>query len=128
LCHSLVLVYSHAALLGYSKNKLGSWQAIGFIIPVVTTETIICTIVNVLKSTIHLCLVEKKIYNFFAFGILLEGRNSLKIKVMKMMSTLLEAVIDKVEAPGQSSSAFVVVLVVLALGAGSLYILLNTPA
>jgi hypothetical protein len=47
---------------------------------------------------------------------------------MKMMSTLLEAVIDKVEAPGQSSSAFVVVLVVLALGAGSLYILLNTPA
>ena len=46
---------------------------------------------------------------------------------MKMMSEWLETVIEKVNQP-KSSSVFLLVLIVLILGAGSLYMLLNTNA
>lgn len=47
---------------------------------------------------------------------------------MKTMTTLFEAILEKVEAPGSTLSTFFVVIIVLVLGAGSLYVLLNTQA
>jgi flagellar basal body-associated protein FliL len=46
---------------------------------------------------------------------------------MKMMSEWLETVIENVSQP-RSTSVFLLVLIVLILGAGSLYMLLNTHA
>ena len=45
---------------------------------------------------------------------------------MKMMGEWLEAVVDTVHQPSNKSSLALVVLLVLFLGAGSLYMLLNT--
>ena len=44
---------------------------------------------------------------------------------MKLMSEWLETVIEKANQP-RNSSIFLLVLIVLILGAGSLYMLLNT--
>ncbi|MDQ6814957.1 MAG: hypothetical protein M3040_14570 [Bacteroidota bacterium] len=46
---------------------------------------------------------------------------------MKVMSEWLETVIEQVNQP-KSNSTVLVVLIVLILGAGSLYMLLNTQA
>jgi flagellar basal body-associated protein FliL len=45
---------------------------------------------------------------------------------MKIVGEWLEAVVDTVQQPKNSSSLLLVVLLVLFLGAGSLYMLLNT--
>ncbi len=47
---------------------------------------------------------------------------------MKIMSDWLENVIEDIDNRKNVSSAFLLVLLVLVLGAGSLYMLINTPA
>lgn len=47
---------------------------------------------------------------------------------MKVMSEWFEAVIENVNQKKDFSSVFLVILLVLFVGAGSLYMLLNTPA
>ena len=51
-----------------------------------------------------------------------------KFYIMKMVSEWFEAVVDNVTTPNKRYSLFIVVLLVLMLGAGSLYMLLNAPA
>lgn len=45
---------------------------------------------------------------------------------MKMMAEWLEAVVDTIHQPKNKASLLLVVLLVLFIGAGSLYMLLNT--
>jgi len=47
---------------------------------------------------------------------------------MKLMSELLEGIIDNLDSQKNQSSIVLIVLLVLMIGAGSLYMLLNTPA
>ena len=47
---------------------------------------------------------------------------------MKMMSEWFEGVIENIEQQKSRSSVLLVVLLVLVIGAGSLYMLLNSPA
>jgi flagellar basal body-associated protein FliL len=47
---------------------------------------------------------------------------------MKLMSEWLEGVIENLDSQKNMSSVFLIVLVVLLIGAGSLYMLLNSPA
>lgn len=47
---------------------------------------------------------------------------------MKTVGNYLDKVIDAVQMTDKKSPAIVLVLVVLMLGAGSIYVLLNTPA
>ncbi|HSU48936.1 MAG TPA: hypothetical protein VLJ41_00010 [Segetibacter sp.] len=47
---------------------------------------------------------------------------------MKLMSEWFEGLIENVTSPKNWSSVFFLVLLVLALGAGSLYMLINSPA
>lgn len=47
---------------------------------------------------------------------------------MKAMSEWFEAIVENVSQPRQRSAVFLVILLVLVLGAGSLYMLLNTPS
>ena len=46
---------------------------------------------------------------------------------MKVMSEWLEGVIDNLDNQKNRSSVFLIVLLVLIIGAGSLYMLLNSP-
>jgi len=47
---------------------------------------------------------------------------------MKLMSEWFDGLIENVTSPKNWSSVFFLVLLVLALGAGSLYMLINSPA
>jgi hypothetical protein len=47
---------------------------------------------------------------------------------MKMMSEWFEGAIENLSHPKNRSSVFLLVLLVLVLGAGSLYMLLNSPS
>jgi hypothetical protein len=47
---------------------------------------------------------------------------------MKIMSEWFEGVIESLDGQRSKSSVFLVVLLVLVIGAGSLYMLLNSPA
>lgn len=47
---------------------------------------------------------------------------------MKVMSEWLEGVIENLHGPKSRSSVFLLVLIVLLIGAGSLYMLLNSPS
>ncbi len=47
---------------------------------------------------------------------------------MKLMSEWLEGVVENVSSPKNRSSVFLVLLLVLVLGAGSLYMLINSPS
>jgi|GEM_PF-5183321 len=47
---------------------------------------------------------------------------------MKIMSEWFEAAIDNVSRPHNRSSVLLLLLLVLVLGAGSLYVLVNSPA
>jgi hypothetical protein len=47
---------------------------------------------------------------------------------MKLMSDWLDGVIENLDSQKNPSSVFLIVMVVLLIGAGSLYLLLNSPA
>jgi hypothetical protein len=64
------------------------------------------------------------VYKFAWHGIELSP-GTVKPMLMKVMTEWLETVIEKVNQP-KSSSVVLLVLIVLILGAGSLYMLLNT--